>query len=115
MGQLYATVEIDDAQVGTQIPVSLVVEVELRRSAPAANLGVVVLILAHRGGLVRDVRSAHEHSGELSVYLFALCGSGGKLLVDEANLLLGSLSLVLLALAHELADFLRHAIALGLQ
>ena len=118
LGQLHATLEVDDIQGRPQIPVGLGLKAlggEVARGAPAAHLGVVVLVLADGGGGVAQVRHAHQQGVQGVVGL----GAGGagrlQLLVDLAHLLLGGLGLVLLALAHERADLLGDAVALGLQ
>ena len=54
-GELVAALEVEDVQIGAQIPVRLKVEVELARGAPAATLDVLVLVLAVRRGLARNV------------------------------------------------------------
>ena len=54
-GELVAALEVKDVEVGAQIPVRLKVEVELARGAPTTALDVLVLVLAVRRGLARNV------------------------------------------------------------
>ena len=113
--KLIATIEIEDVQIGAKIPMGLEIEIELARRAPATALGVFAFVFAHRSGVARNVRRAHQNVIELGVDFFALGACLGELFVDLANLFLGSFGLFLFASAHELADFLRSGIALGLQ
>ena len=118
LSQLHATLEIDDVQGRAQIPVGLRLEAlggEIAGRAPAAHLGVVVLVLAHRRGGVHHVRNGEHERVHGGLGLGAGIAQGGKLLVDLAHRLLGGVGFVGLALAHERADLLRKLVALGLQ
>ena len=118
LSQLHATLEIDDVQGRAQIPVGLRLEAlggEIAGRAPAAHLGVVVLVLAHRRGGVHHVRNGEHERVHGGLGLGAGIAQGGKLLVDLAHRLLGGVGFVGLALAHERADLFRQLVALGLQ
>src|SRR5665647_1719246 len=64
-GDLAGAREIEDAEFGTEVPMSFGLEVELRRPARAAYFHVVVGGAAHRDGFVRDVGDAGEQFLEL--------------------------------------------------
>ena len=113
--KLNAALEVHNAQLGAKIPVSLCLKVELTRRAPTTNLGIVIFVLANRRGGVRHVRRAHQDFLQARIGGSATRGCFGKLLVDLRHLRLDLLGFVLLALTHELADFLGKSIALGLQ
>ena len=116
--QLHGTLGLEHVQVGAQVPVRLHLDalgLEVARGAPAAHLGVVVLVIAHGGGVGRHVRRAQQDVVQLGIGGLALGGDGGQLVVDLADALLGGLGLVLLAGGHHLADALGRGVALGLQ
>ena len=118
LDQLHAALEIDDVQGRPQIPMGLRFEAlggEIAGRAPAAHLGIVVLVLAHRRGDVHHVRNGEHERVHGGLGLGAGIAQGGELLVDLADGLLGGVGLVGLALAHERADLLRKLVALGLQ
>ena len=84
LGQLHAALEIDDVQGRPQIPMGLRLEAlggEIAGRAPAAHLGIVVLVLAHRRGGVHHIRNGeHERvHGGLGL------GAGGELLRVEGG------------------------------
>ena len=113
-----STLEIEDAQVGAQIPVRLGLKAlcsEVARGAPATALGVLGLVLAHRRGLVGQVGQMRHEVGKLGLELGAAIGQTVDLLVDLAHGFLGRLGLVALAHAHERTDLLGLGVARGLQ
>ena len=116
--ELHCALSVDDAQVGTKIPMRLRFEAfsaKIARSAPAANLRVVVFVLADRRGVRGHVRRRNKDFVHGAVRFLALGACGGKLLVDLAHTLFRGLGFVLFALAHERADLLGKRIALCLQ
>ncbi len=114
-GELVAALEVEDVQIGAQIPVRLKVEVELARGAPAATLDVLVLVLTVRGGIARNVGQVSHEVVLLLLESGAALGQTVNLLVDGAHGLLGGLGLVLLALPHQGADLLGLGIARSLE
>ena len=88
--KLIATIEIEDVQIGAKIPMGLEIEIELARRAPATALGVFAFVFAHRSGVARNVRRAHQNVIELGVDFFALGACLGELFVDPANLFLAA-------------------------
>ena len=114
-GELVAALEVENVQIGAQVPVRLKVEVELARGAPTATLDVLVLVLAKRGGLARDVGQVGHKVVLLLLEGGAALGQAIDLLVDGAHGLLGSLGLVLLALLHQGADLLGLGVTRGLE
>ena len=114
-GELVAALEIEDVEVGAQVPVRLKVEVELARGAPTTALDVLVLVLAVRRGLARDVGKVSHKVVLLLLESGAALGQTVNLLVDGAHGLLGGLGLVLLALLHQGADLLGLGITRGLE
>ena len=115
VGQLDAALEVDDAQLGAEVPVRLEVEVELAGGAPAADLGVVIFAGAHRGLLGAHVGHAHGQGLELGVDFGLLCVELGDLVAHQAHGLLLGLCLLLLAGLHPGTDLLGGGIALGLE
>ena len=102
LGQLHAALEIDDVQGRPQIPMGLRLEAlggEIAGRAPAAHLGIVVLVLAHRRGGVHHIRNGEHERVHGGLGLGAGIAQGGELLVDLADGLLGGVGLVGLALA----------------
>ena len=99
-GELVAALEVEDVQIGAQIPVRLKVEVELARGAPTTALNVLVLVLAVRRGLARNVGQVSHEVVLLLLEGGTALGQTVNLLVDGAHGLLGGLGLVLLALLH---------------
>ena len=93
----------------------LKVEVELARGAPTTALDVLVLVLAVRRGLARNVGQVSHEVVLLLLEGGAALGQTVNLLVDGAHGLLGGLGLVLLALLHQGADLLGLGIARGLK
>ena len=114
-GELVATLELEDVQIGAQIPVRLKVEVELARGAPAATLDVLVLVLTVRGGLARNVGQVSHEVVLLLLKSGTALGQTVDLLVDGAHGLLGGLGLVLLALLHQGANLLGLGVTRGLE
>ena len=114
-GELVAALEVKNVEVGAQIPVRLKVEVELARGAPAATLDVLVLVLAVRRGLARNVGQVSHEVVLLLLEGSTTLGQTVNLLVDGAHGLLGSLGLVLLALLHQGADLLGLGITRSLE
>ena len=94
---------------------SLELEIELTRGAPAATLDVLVLILAVRGGLTRDVGQMGHEIGQIGLNLSTTLGKTVDFLVDLAHGLLGGFGLVLLALLHQGADLLGLGVARSLE
>ena len=88
---------------------------EVARGAPATHLRVVVLILAHRRGGIREVRDGHHERLHGRIRLLADGTGSFQLLVDGAHRLFRGLSFLALARGHEGADLLGDAIAVGLQ
>ena len=93
----------------------LKVEVELARGAPTTALDVLVLILAVRRGLARDVGKVSHKVVLLLLESGAALGQTVNLLVDGAHGLLGGLGLVLLALLHQGANLLGLGVTRGLE
>ena len=93
----------------------LKVEVELARGAPTTALNVLVLVLAVRRGLARNVGQVSHEVVLLLLESSAALGQTVNLLVDGAHGLLGGLGLVLLALLHQGADLLGLGIARSLE
>ena len=93
----------------------LKVEVELARGAPTTTLDVLVLVLAKRGGLARDVGQVSHKVVLLLLEGGAALGQTVDLLVDGAHGLLGGLGLVLLALLHQGTDLLGLGVTRGLE
>ena len=114
-GELVATLEVEDIEVGAQIPVRLKVKVELARGAPAATLDVLVLVLTVRGGLARNVGQVRHEVVLLLLKSGTALGQTVNLLVDGAHGLLGGLGLVLLALLHQGTDLLGLGVTRGLE
>ena len=114
-GELVAALEVKNVEVGAQIPVRLKVEVELARGAPAATLDVLVLVLAVRRGLARNVGQVSHEVVLLLLEGSTTLGQTVNLLVDGAHGLLGGLGLVLLALLHQGADLLGLGVARSLK
>ena len=114
-GELVAALEVEDVQIGAQIPVRLKVEVELARGAPTTALNVLVLVLAVRRGLARDVGQVSHEVILLLLESASALGQTVNLLVDGAHGLLGGLCLVLLALLHQGADLLGLGVARSLE
>ena len=114
-GELVAALEVKDVEVGAQIPMRLKVEVELARGAPTTALDVLVLVLAVRRGLARNVGQVSHEVVLLLLEGGAALGQTVNLLVDGAHGLFGGLGLVLLALLHQGADLLGLGIARGLK
>ena len=90
-GELVAALEVKDVEVGAQIPVRLKVEVELARGAPTTALDVLVLVLAVRRGLARNVGQVSHEVVLLLLEGGAALGQTVNLLVDGAHGLLGGL------------------------
>ena len=114
-GELVAALEVEDVEVGAQVPVRLKVEVELARGAPAATLDVLVLVLTVRGGIARNVGQVSHEVVLLLLEGGAALGQTVNLLVDGAHGLLGGLGLVLLALLHQSANLLGLGVTRGLK
>ena len=117
-GDLVAALEIEDIEVSAEVPVGLGLEAlgrEIARGAPATALGVFGLVLADGRRGAGDVGHMQHEVMQLGVDGLALRGNLVELLVDGADALLGCLGLVLLALAHHLADGLRRGVALLLK
>ena len=114
-GELVAALEVEDVEVGAQIPVRFKVEVEHARGAPTTALDVLVLVLAVRGGLAGNVGQVSHKVVLLLLESGAALGQTVDLLVDGAHGLLGGLGLVLLALLHQGADLLGLGITRGLE
>ena len=90
-------------------------EVELRGLAPATDLGVVGVVDAIRHGLVRDVGDGSDQVKQVLLDLGALVVKLGDAVLAGRDLGLRSLSLLLLALAHELAHLLGDGVAVCLK
>ena len=114
-GKLDAAVEVDHAELGAEVPVSLGLEVELARGAPAAHLGVVGVVLAVGHGLVGDVGDGGDEVEELLLNGGALLAQLGDALLVCGDLGLGGLGLVLLAVLHKKANLLGDGVAVGLE
>jgi hypothetical protein len=67
--QLGAGIAIEPAMTFAQLDVILDGEVEAARGAPAALLDVVVLVLADRHGLVRQVRDTQRNGGQPGLHV----------------------------------------------
>ena len=116
--KLVAALEIQDVQIGAQIPMRFGLEalrLEIARGAPAADLGVLGLVLADGRLVVGEVGRMGDQVVELALDLVAAGVELGDLVVDGAHALLGGLGLVLFALRHHLADGLGRAVALLLK
>ena len=114
-GKLDAALEVDHASGGAKVPVRLGLEVELRGLAPATDLGVVGVVDAIRHGLVRDVGDGSNQVKQVLLDLGALVVKLGDAVLAGRDLGLRSLSLLLLALAHELAHLLGDGVAVCLK
>ena len=117
-GELGAAVEVQDASLGTQVPVGLGLKAlggKVAGLAHATAFRVLVLVLTHRRGLAGDVGDARHEVGDLGVELGAALGQPLDLLVHLAHGLLGSLGLLALALLHEGADLLGLGVTRGLE
>ena len=114
-GELVAALEVEDVEVGAQVPVRLKVEIELARGAPTTALDVLVLVLAKRGGLARNVGQVSHKVVQLLLKSASALGQTVNLLVDGAHGLLGGLGLVLLALLHQGANLLGLGVTRGLE
>ena len=117
-GNLVAALEIENVEVGAKIPVGLGLEAlgrEVARGAPATALGVLGLVLADGRRGAGDVGHMQHEVMQLGIDGLALRRDLVELLIDGTDALLGCLGLVLLALAHHLADGLRRSVALLLQ
>ena len=90
-------------------------EVELARGAPAAHLGVVVLVVADRAVLARDVGDGVGERLELLLNVLELGVEALDFVADLAHAGLGGFRLVLLALLHHGADLLGRRVALRLE
>ena len=110
-GKLHAAVEVNDAQLGAKVPVGLGLKVKLARGAPATHLGVVGVVLAVGNVLVRDVGNGGDEVKELLLHGIATVVQRGDALLVGGDLGLLGLGLLLLALAHQLADLLGGAVA----
>ena len=115
VGELHATLEVDDAKLGAQVPMRLGLEIELARGAPAAHLGVVVLVITDRRVGAGDVGNG---IGE-AVELFLDGHEGAIEIVDLvahiAHADLGVFGLLGIAFLEHGADLLGDGIALGLE
>ena len=80
--------EIQNPQLGSQIPMRFGLEIELRRFAGAAHLHVVGFRFADRDGLVGNIRNAGQQLLELLVYGVHLVVERRDSLSDSANFLL---------------------------
>ena len=78
-GDFGRPLEIQDAQLRTEIPMCFGLEIELRRIAYAPHFQVVMLIFAYRHGLVRHVGNSGKEFLELRV-------DGVPLLIERGNL-----------------------------
>lgn len=114
-GELVAALEIEDIEVGAQIPVRLEVEVELARGAPTTTLDVLILVLTVRGGLARNVGQVSHEVVLLLLEGGTALGQNVNLLVDGTHGLLGGLGLVLLAFLHQGANLLGLGVARSLE
>jgi hypothetical protein len=114
-GELDAALEVDHAGSGAKVPVRLGLEVELRGLAPATNLGVIGVVNAIRHGLVGDVGDCGDKVEQVLLDLGALVVKLGDAVLAGSDLGLCGLGLVLLALAHELANLLGDGVAVRLQ
>ena len=117
-GELGAAVEIQDAGLGTQVPVGLGLKAlggKVAGLAHATALGVLVLVPTHGRGLAGDVGDARHEAGDLGIELGAALGQTLDLLVHLTHGLLGSLGLLALALLHERADLLGLGVTRGLE
>ena len=90
-------------------------EVELARGAPAAHLRVLGVVVAEGHARVGDVGDARDEVEQLVLALGALGVELGDAVLVGGDLGLRGLGLVLLALAHELADLLGNRVAVGLE
>ncbi len=78
---LRRALQIEHAELFAKLPVRLGREVEFRRGAPAAYLGVVCLALAHRNAVIGQVGNVGQKIAQLGI----ACGNA---LVCLGNLLL---------------------------
>jgi hypothetical protein len=85
-GELDAVLEVDALGRLTQIDVIAYREIELARGTPAADLHVVVLVTAHRGGLARQVGDGVGDPLELGQQGLQLDLAGLELVVDLGHL-----------------------------
>jgi hypothetical protein len=59
-GDFGGAFEVENAELGSEIPVRLRLEVEARRLGEAPHLNVVLRRAAHRNGLMRDIGNSRE-------------------------------------------------------
>lgn len=112
-GELDAVLEVDPLGRLTQIDVIAHREIELTRGTPAADLHVVVLVTAHRGGLARQVGDGVGDPLELGQQGLQLDLAGLELVVDLGHLGLEGGNIF--TTTGSLTDGLGAGVALGLQ
>ena len=111
-GDLDALLEVEDAELGAQLPVRQGGEVECLGLAHGADGFVVVLAVAVGNGSVDQVGDGRNERGEVFIDLADAFVQGGDLFAHDAHGLDFGLALGgVLALA----DFLRDGVALGFE
>ena len=108
-----AAFEIEHAEAFAEFPVRLGLEVEFRSLAPDLHHLVVVLTLADRDALVRNVGNGGQDRAESCVLFFDFLFERGNLLAHLLGLF--DLRRGVLLLFLQLGDRFRDAVALGLQ
>ncbi len=103
--------QVENVQLGTQVPVSLGFEIELRGLPPAPDLDIVRRGLSHWHGLVGDVGNARQQTAERFVQSLYFFIEGGHAVAQGPGLLLKLSSIQ--TLAFKLAD--RGALAVPLR
>ncbi len=87
-GDFGGALQIQNLQLGPEIPMRLGLKIELARLAPAADFDVVVRALAHRHGFVRNIRNAGHQIAESFIDGLGFFIQGSNAIADLADLLL---------------------------
>ena len=115
VGEFHATLEVDDAELRAEVPMRLGLEVELARRAPAAYLGIIVLVIADgrvgAGNVGNGIGEAVElfldsHEGAIKIV---------DLVTDVAHANLGVFGLFGVALLEHGANLFGDGVALGFE
>ena len=112
-GDLGGALEVENAQLGAEVPVGLRFEVEGAGRAPAFDFDVVVGATAYWDSLGRDIRDGRQVLSELLVDGFDLLFEGGGAVAHGAHL--GLEFGGVLAGLFELADLLAFGVSAGFE
>ena len=113
--ELDAALEVDDVQLRAEIPVRLRLEVERPRLPFFPDDHVLGVARPDRHAGVRQIRDAQHGVLQVRFHLRQLFIQRLDLIADGRHVRLQRLPLGALPIAHELADLLRAAVALGAQ